>query len=159
MSVLEIKTEAALTAHQNGTKNQKALLENLFGKKVFFKSLIERIKNFDDILEEAGILKSDFELSCTGLEHDEICYRQLKLISKVLNEGWVPNWKNSSEYKYYAWFYMDNPSGSGFSSHDCVSWHTTSTVGSRLCFKSSELAKFAGTTFTEIYEGFMVIKS
>ena len=80
----------------------------------------------------------------------------MKLLTKSLNEGWEPDWDNSSERKYFPWFNMSS-SGSGFSFCVCDDWGTHSSVGSRLCFKSSELAKYAGTQFTDIYKEYMLI--
>lgn len=121
------------------------------------KNIKERIKDFSDVLELLGIDVDYFEEENKGLEEDETAYRQIKLIVKVLNEGWTPDWSNSNEYKYFPWLRMSSSSGSEFSYNDYDSWATTSFVGSRLCFKSRELAEFAGKQFTEIYKQYMTI--
>jgi hypothetical protein len=54
---------------------------------------------------------------------------------------------------------MGSPSGVGFSYVDCVRWLTSSDVGSRLCFKSSELAEYAGKTFESIYKDFLTLNN
>ncbi len=77
-------------------------------------------------------------------------YMQLCIITKALNEGWVPDWTDSNEYKYYPWFDLSK-GVSGFSYGGYSTWGTGTNAASRLCFKSSELAKFAGTQFVEIY--------
>ena len=48
-------------------------------------------------------------------------------------------------------------SGSGFSYYDCVFTYSRSSVGSRLVFKSRDLAKYAGQQFEDIYKGFFLI--
>lgn len=121
------------------------------------KNIKERIKDFSDVLEVLGIDTDDFEDGVEGLEEDEVAYRQIKLIVKALNEGWIPDWTNSSEAKYFPWFKMGSSSGSGFSYLDCDYWATFAGVGSRLCFKSRELAEYAGKQFTEIYKKYMTI--
>ncbi|MDR3026017.1 hypothetical protein [Chryseobacterium sp.] len=121
------------------------------------KNIKERIKDFHDVLEVLGIDADDFEEENEGLEEDELAYRQIKLIVKALNEGWTPDWTNSSEAKYFPWFKMGSSSGSGFSFGDYAYWRTASYVGSRLCFKSRELAEYAGKQFTEIYKKYMTI--
>ncbi|MGQ7945041.1 hypothetical protein [Flavobacterium sp. WC2509] len=159
METLQINKDAALIAHENATSKGKLLLENLLGKKVFVKSIMERITCFDDVLIELNIDKLVFEKSCEGLESDEVAYKMAKLVSKALNEGWIPDWSNSSEYKYFAWFKMGSPSGVGFSSDDCGNWLTYSRVGSRLAFKSAELAEFAGKLFEQsIYKPLLTIQ-
>lgn len=119
------------------------------------KDIKERIKKFSNVLAELNIIKQDFEASCIGLEPDEIAYRKIKMIAKVLNEGWQPNWDNSSEYKYYPWFDMRSSGSGGFSFSAYDYWYTHSVVGSRLCFKSKDLAIYAGKQFEAIYKEFL----
>ena len=119
------------------------------------KDIKERIKNFWDVLAYHKTNPANFEEACEGLEPDEIAYRKIKLIVQAFNEGWTPDWSNSSEYKYYPWFKMGSPSGGGFSSDDFAVWNAGSYVGSRLCFKSSDLAKHAGQLFESIYKDFL----
>ncbi|WP_379963950.1 hypothetical protein [Epilithonimonas sp. UC225_85] len=157
MNTLEITKEAALKAHDEANDKGKALLENLLGKKVFVKDIKDRIKSFDDVLDHLEIDKDEFKNECEGLSSDEIAYKQVKLIVNALNEGWVPDWTNSSQYKYFPWFKMGSSSGSGFSYSDCADWIAVSAVGSRLCFKNRELAEYAGKQFTDIYKQYMTI--
>lgn len=123
------------------------------------KDIKERVKSFSDVLEVLGIDEDDFEISNDDLEEDEIAYRQIKLIVKALNDGWVPDWTNTNQYKYAPWFNMGSSSGVGFSCYGYVSWSAVSGVGSRLCFKSRELAEYAGKQFTEIYKKYMTVKT
>lgn len=113
----------------------------------------DRIKTFEDVLEDNDISELDFKKSCKGLSEDEIAYKQIKLIVKSLNENWTPNWDDSNEYKYYPYF--DMKSGGGFSFSYCDGWYTHTAVGSRLCFSKSYLAEYSGKQFTSIYEKFM----
>ena len=119
------------------------------------KDIKERILCFDDVLHENKIDVAQFLKSLEGLSPDEVAYRKVKQIVKAFNEGWTPDWTNSSQYKYYPWFKMGSPSGVGFSSHVYASWIARSGVGSRLCFKSSDLAIHAGKLFEEIYKDFL----
>lgn len=80
---------------------------------------------------------------------------KLTIIAEALNEGWTPDWDNGNWDKYYPWFDM-RPSV-GFSFLDYDDDGTYSTVGSRLCYKSSELAEYAGRQFLELYKDKMVI--
>lgn len=159
-NTLEITKENALLAFNSADKKGKTILENLLGKKVFQKNIMERINSFDDILEELGIAKELFDGSCAGLEPDEVAYKKAKLVCKALNEGWVPDWTNGQWDKYFPWFTMGSSSGVGFAYYDYVYWRTHSFVGSRLCFKSSELAEFAGKLFEqEIYKPLFILEN
>ncbi|NYJ27542.1 hypothetical protein [Allomuricauda sp. ARW1Y1] len=119
------------------------------------KDITERIKSFDDVLGYHGLEKEEFEEELESMSTDEVAYRKVKLVAEALNEGWQPDWTNSSEYKYFPWFKMGGSSGSGFAYGDYANWNTDSYCGSRLCFKSSKLAKHAGEQFTDIYKDFL----
>ena len=84
---------------------------------------------------------------------------QLMVIAEALNEGWTPDWSNGEWDKWYPWFKMDDSSSAGrFSFSDSVNQRSGSSVGSRLCFKSKDLATYAGTQFLDIYKDFFTIK-
>jgi hypothetical protein len=85
-----------------------------------------------------------------------IAHAKLVIIVEALNEGWKPNWKNGLWDKYYPWF--DLSSGSGLSFDVCDDRISGSTVGSRLCFKSRELAKYAGKQFEDLYKKYFLLK-
>ena len=78
---------------------------------------------------------------------------KIQIIAKALNEGWYPNWNDTNEYKYYPWFKASPGVGFSFSDYDFAL--TRSTVGSRLCFKSRDLAEYAGKQFIDIYNQFL----
>jgi hypothetical protein len=90
-----------------------------------------------------------------GLSKSAIASIKLMIICEALNDGWKPNWNDSNQTKYYPWFDMRQSASGGFSYHGCGHRETASTVGSHLCFKSSDLAKYAAETFTDIYNDFL----
>ena len=84
---------------------------------------------------------------------------QLMVIAEALNEGWTPDWSNGKWDKWYPWFKMDDSSSAGrFSFGGSDVQGSDSGVGSRLCFKSEELADYAGTQFLELYRELFVIE-
>ena len=157
---LEITRQAAIKAHDEASTKGKTLLENLFGKRVFQKDIKERIKTFDDVIRELGDDPEEFKNAISIMEEpDEIAYVKLKLIAKALNEGWTPDWSNGEWDKWYPWFKMDDSSSAGrFSFHVAANQRSYSHVGSRLCFKSKDLATYAGTQFLDIYKDFFTVK-
>ncbi len=123
-------------------------------KKVHLKSY-EKIKTLDDALKACNLTLEEVQVS-GGIPEDRESiqnYTYAIIISRALNDGWTPNWDDSSEYKYYPWFKM-SASGFSYDGYDC--WNTFSSVGSRLCFKNRELAIYAGKQFKEVYQKFMV---
>jgi hypothetical protein len=122
METLEIKKENALTAYKAGGEPEKKLLRNLFGEKTFSEKITDRVKTFEDACEVLGIRPEDVLHSAHSdyleTEIDAInAFAKLTVIVRALNEGWKPDWNNSSEYKYYPWFNME--SGSGLSYLGC----------------------------------------
>ena len=87
-----------------------------------------------------------------------IAHLQLIIIAKALNEDWTPDWSDDDVYKYYPWFNMESSSAGGFVYCDSFNWNSVTYVGSRLCFKSRELAEYAAKQFQNIYEDYFVIK-
>lgn len=116
----------------------------------------EDIKTVEDAINKLGEKNEDvIQLrklqSIEGLA-EYILNNQIAIIlTKALNDGWVANWNNHNEYKYYPWFYL----GDNFRCDDCTNWNTHSHASSRLSLKSSELAIYAGKQFTEVYKKFM----
>lgn len=83
-----------------------------------------------------------------------IAHAKLVIIAQALRENWKPNWKDSSQYKYYPWFYM---SGSGFSYAGYGGGASDSSLGSRLCYQSSEVARYAGKQFIKLYKEYFTL--
>lgn len=116
------------------------------------KSTFERIvlkkKNslFADFCIKANTTEDDFNERFKNLDKNTIAFEKLKLFSLVLNEGWTPNWKDYSEYKYT--FYCDranNKPSLVFNFYDC-----DSSASARLCFKNEKDVKFIIANFSDI---------
>jgi len=145
MEQIQIIKTNLLKAFNGADSNGKALLSDLFGKEIFSQKITDRVKTIADACNISGM---ELIVNPDDTE-DEIAYKKLKIITKALNEGWTPDWSNSNQYKWYPYFKM---SGFGFSGTLYDYSYTTADVGSRLCFKSSELAEYAGKQFEEIYK-------
>jgi len=158
MKTLQIDEKNARALYKGASKEFKATLEDTFGKEFFSGKITDRIKTFKDACVELFIEPEEVLIDLQGsASADEVAYRKLKVIAAALNEGWSPDWKDSSEYKYYPWFEYSR-SGSGFVCSDTFCTHTYAMIGSRLCFKSSDLAKYAGTQFIDIYNKYLLAK-
>ncbi len=136
-----------------------------FGEKGKSKSAkaIDRIKSFEDACHELGMDPSGtlkIESSSDHLDEGDLkaaaAFLKLTIIARALNEGWKPDWSDGSQRKWYPWF--EWKSGFGFSDSSYVNWNANATVGSRLCFKTEELATYAGQQFIDIYQDFLTFK-
>ena len=158
-----------LTIHPSEQKEHNRALEVLMEIKDLVavnvpkksENVMERIKTFADACLEVTVSENmKILLDYNGIDGDMLsaqAYAKLTLISRALNEGWVPDWNDSDQYKYVPYF-SDHKSGFGFSNSHYVIWIAATSCGSRLCFKSPELAEYAGKQFIEIYNQFLIIK-
>lgn len=157
---LQITEENALKAFNDGCDDVKKVLSNLFGEKTFKpKNISDEIHGWNDILRLSGANADDYKQR-PGETMDELAYRQVKLIAKVYNQGATLDAGNTNQHKYYPWHKIvkdsSKPSGFGLSYFSCDLWHTTSTVGVRLCFVREQDAIDAGKKFIEIYENLKI---
>lgn len=135
---------------------KKELVE-AFGEDCFKKKNFDEIKTFDDACRAIGTTEEKFNIKFEklGLDPDTLAYEKVKVVAKAINDGWVPDWNDSNQYKYYPYFKVLS-SGSGFSNSSFRSAGTITGVGSRLCYESSEKAKYAATQFVDIYNQFLL---
>ena len=121
----------------------------------------DKVKSFEDACKVLDITPSVPVVTGIPEKYQKplIANYQLMVIAEALNEGWTPDWSNGEWDKWYPWFNMDNSSSAGrFSFGGAGGQHSGSRVGSRLCFKSEELADYAGTQFLELYRELFVIE-
>lgn len=121
------------------------------------------------------------EKAGANVNSDVVAYLKLRIITAALNEGWEPKF-TTDEWRWYPWFRLLTKSdieelseeekgrvvgraNSGANAYGglvyAVAYHVSSGSctgsGSRLAFKSEELADYAGTQFAEIYANFCFI--
>jgi hypothetical protein len=85
-----------------------------------------------------------------------IAYAKLIIIAKAINDSAVLDFGNWSQEKWFPVFYKpENSSGFRFDV-TCYCYSGTSTAGgSRLCYTTRDLAKYAAETFKSLYEDLM----
>ena len=121
----------------------------------------DKVKSFEDACKVLDITPSVPVVTGIPEKYQKplIANYQLMVIAEALNEGWTPDWSNGEWDKWHPWFDMDASSSAGrFSFCDFVDRGSASIVCSRLCFKSEELADYAGTQFLELYRELFVIE-
>lgn len=181
MSDIKIKKQNVLDAYRNASDEQRELLEHLFGRDVCKPlDVRERIKTFADAAQAVGIDNpEEWEEHYSNLEPDILAYLKLRIITKALNEGWEPKFI-PGEYRWAPYFLLYTKEeiekidaekkarvvvrsynsayaygGVSYASAYSDSAGVYAYVGSRLAFKSEELAEYAGKQFTEIYADFI----
>lgn len=145
------------------------------------KNVMERIKTFEDACNELGIDHNEWmqDKKELGLEADVIAYLKLRIIAAALNEGWKPQF-TTDEYRYFPWFCLYTQSeidemneedksrvvyrssynanaygGVAYANTFYDSSLTFASIGSRLAFKTRELAEYAGRQFVEIWADYV----
>lgn len=130
--------------------------------------------------ETAAILLADYESNADNIMHPQIlAYMRLAIIAYALNEGWEPKFEKD-EYRYYPWFYfytkeeydrLDDEKkercvlrsgSSAYSNYSFVSCNASNDAsysgtysGSRLAFRTRELAEYAGRRFIKEWADFV----
>jgi len=167
MKTLQIDETKARKLYPGAAADLKEILHDTFGKEFFNQKITDRVNSFEAACQELGINQFSLmpSISHPALQQDTEsihAYIKLTIIIRALNEGWTPNWSDSNEPKHLPWFDVEasakQPSGSGLSCGVCDDWSSFTCVGSRLFLKSSELAKYVGTQFKDLYEQWILIK-
>jgi hypothetical protein len=108
MKTIPVYETNVLKAFNKADKKGKELLMEMFGAEMFSQKITDRIKTFEDALEMVGCTEEmKLYLNYNGSDADLLAaqaFAKLTIIAKALNEGWKPDWTNTNEYKYYAWF-------------------------------------------------------
>ena len=122
------------------------------------KNIIERVKSIDDAINELGEDDEDVKalrvIENLSIPKHIISQLQSIIIAKALNEGWIADYTNIDQTKYEPRFYYDSSAG-GFFYYDYGLWSSATSIGSRLCFHSSKLAKYFGTQFIDIHRKYL----
>jgi hypothetical protein len=121
----------------------------------------EKIKSFEDACQHLGIEPKLPEVDGLFPDHRKavVAFYKLSTIISALNNGWKPDWNDYRQRKWWNFFYVESNSA-GFvyslSSHSPST--TNATFGSRLCFKSEELAEFAAKNFIDLYNDLLLFE-
>lgn len=185
METLNIEKEKAINAYQQGSEEQKKVLEQLFGKETFRPKMVtDRIKTFNDALKELGpnhILVKEYNvIKNSKTTYNTKLYSQLCVITAALNEGWRPKFVEG-EKRYFPYFrlysaeeirqmskeeksrvvyrssdYAHAYGGVSYASAYNGSAYVSAYIGARLAFKTNELAKYAGKQFLKLYAYYLL---
>lgn len=182
---LKISAENALAAYNNTDANGRELLEHLFGKEIFAQDIKDKVKTFEDAVAILGndnqAVIDYYAIADKTCTEDILAFAKLRVIAEALNEGWKPKF-DGDECRYYPWFYIYTKKeyeeldedekkecrvvgrshvnaiasgGVAYAFANVASSSSSSNGGSRLAFKTRELAEYCGKQFIDIWEKFL----
>ena len=191
---MEIKQENIIAAYKTATESGKSLLQALFpdlslgqtSEQTDNRPITERIKTWEDACRASGNDPDEFEawLDDQNLMPDEKAFHKLRIIVSVLNEGWVPTFKEN-EWRWYPWFilwtadeledkdeqwkekracldisqeYVGDYCGFAYARSFDAPSRTLALVGSRLCLRSEALADYCGKQFNYLWADFYLVR-
>ena len=152
---IKLEESTAKKLYKTASSELKTILEENFGKSFFSDKITDRIKTWEDVCEELDIDDSvlPYKNPKGKQQISTNAFVKIQYIAQVLNEGWGPDWKNSNEYKYYPWFECSNSVGFRlYFAGGCV---CDGVLGFGFYYKTSELAKYAGTQFLDTYKQYL----
>jgi len=116
------------------------------------------IKSFEDACQKEAV--DPIKLPDVSMIPEEfrkaiINAYKLMIIYKAINNGWIADWGNINQYKYFPWFEVLS-SGFGFSNSVYNYGITDASVGSRLCTDTREKALYIADQFATEYKEFFL---
>lgn len=161
-TTLTVTRNKALETFKGATEEQRAILKTLLGGEVFEPKITDRVKTFEDACSVVGISVDDVLVKINdaspfkGIEKQLQAQAKLLVIAQALNQGWLPDWEDEDQEKWYPWF-AHRSSGFGFSYTGFGLSRSGTTVGSRLYYATDELATYAGKQFESLYNEMLSI--
>lgn len=152
MKKVELTEQEALLLYSKTNDEGKQFLAEKFGAEMFSSKITDRVKTIQDVLSLSEI-SDDLKIliDYTGADRKMIGAKNFVLallIAEILNEGWVPDWNDGKERKWYGYF----DGRKGFEISICIDLDEYATTSSGLFFKSQELLQHAFTCFPQVYK-------
>lgn len=114
----------------------------------------KKITSYEDACKVLGVEPINEEVFNVFPKEDRkstIAYHKLTIIARALNNGWLPDWENTNESKYYPIFRYISAGLSYIATYDVT---TNARIVSRLCFSSPVIAEYAADHFTDLYRDY-----
>ena len=180
---MEIDIKNIKAAYETVTESEKTL-SDLSSGQTEKAPVTERIKTFEDARLALGESHPFVVEWRTGdnFTPDHGAYLKLRVICAALNEGWKPKF-NREEYRYFPWFriytkeeyeeldkdekkesrvvsrsssHVHAIGGVSYANSNYGSAFVYTHFGSRLAFKTKELAEYCGKQFIDIWAEYLL---
>lgn len=147
---LKLTLEKALSTYKNGDADTKKLLINLYGSEHFITDIKDKVTSYESacaILGRKVLSVDDFKQLFGKQAEKQFAGHKIQIGIEAINEGWVPDFDNENQYKYYNWFYNKKR---GF---DCSVryYYGVSDLGSSFYIENREKAEVIAKVFKEDY--------
>lgn len=109
MKHLKFEYDKAISMYNDGDQKTKDFLIKMYGKSVFVTNIDDKVDSYESACEILGVKPKtliEFE-SLLGKENGRRQFARHKISTccEAINDGWVADFENESEYKYYNWMY------------------------------------------------------
>ena len=130
------------------TKEQLEEINKQQNKPFDFKS----IKSFEDACNHLGVSTEIPYFTNIGINNTRqyINMYKLDIIIRAINNGWIPDFSNCNQTKWYPYFTTDN-NGVGTYCSTYYNNNNNRFLPLALYLESDEKAKYVGKTFTDLY--------
>ena len=124
---------------------------------------INTVQSYEDACQILGIKPTYPKfVQCAKIDRKAmIAYHQLTIIIRALNilpngKYWKPDFNNRNEYKWRIWWQVDKD-GLGHLVTGAAPSAAHTYVGSRLLFRSEELAKYCAKQFKDLWSDYILM--
>ena len=90
------------------------------------------------------------------LTRDVIAFLEMKVVYEAINDGWMVDWSDSNQRKWFPCMEYKGCSGFSFGVSHCTYYRSDAGLGVRLCTDNSKKAEFIGRTFIKQYNMMML---
>lgn len=115
----------------------------------------EIVPNYNAALKYLGLSAPTITVDGCSIDlKPTVAFTKLCTIAKAWNriDGFVPDFSNRNQYKYYPWFeYRKDAAGFVSAATDGTAATTSAIIGSRLCFATRNRAEQFGKMFQDLY--------
>lgn len=150
----QVSQDKARKAYLDASPEVKLMLEQLMGDTIKMKPEIDLDSLVDTkaCVEACGLKYEDhFSAEATkGMTDDEIAYREMKFIAQAYNQGWVPDFTDDNQRKW--WPYFKYGSGVSLSLFTVGCDYSGTTVAPRLTFKLEAVCRKAVEKHFSVYK-------
>ena len=117
-----------------------------------------KIKTFEDACKKINIdpyKLPDVSFILEKYRKSIIAGYKLRIIYEAINNGWIPDWQNKNQWKYYPWFIV-SPTGLTFLRIGTGVDFTHTSIATFLCTDISGKARYIASQFYNEYQEYLL---